>query len=210
MTQVGRFIVFEGVEGAGKTTQIRLTEAYLQNQVNVSVQITREPGGTKLGQSLRQLLLHDSPINDCTELLLFAADRAEHVQTVLQPALAQNTIVLCDRYTDSTLAYQHYGRGIERQVIEQLNTIATGGLTSDLTFWLDLDVRTGLGRSRKDSSGDRIERADVDFHQRVQAGFTSLAAQFPDRILRIDATQTVQQIQTEIQIHLAERLGLGG
>ncbi|NEO83448.1 MAG: dTMP kinase [Spirulina sp. SIO3F2] len=210
MTQVGRFIVFEGVEGAGKTTQIRLTAAYLQNQVNVSVQVTREPGGTKLGQSLRQLLLHDSPMNDRTELLLFAADRAEHVQTVLQPALDQNTIVLCDRYTDSTLAYQHYGRGIERQVIEQLNTIATGGLTSDLTFWLDLDVSTGLGRSQKNISGDRIERADVDFHQRVQAGFAALAQQFPDRIIPIDATQTVQQIQTEIQFHLAERLGLGG
>ncbi|MGB0562516.1 MAG: dTMP kinase [Spirulinaceae cyanobacterium] len=210
MTQRGRFIVFEGVEGAGKTTQLQLTTAYLQEHCPQSVRVTREPGGTALGQHLRHLLLHSETMGDRTELLLFAADRAEHVATCLRPALAQNQIVLCDRYTDSTLAYQHYGRGLDRPLIEQLNSIATEELTSDLTFWLDLDVTIGLRRGQKQSAGDRIEQANLDFHHRVQAGFAALAAQYPHRIVRLDATQSPEQVQAEIQTHLRQRLGLGG
>lgn len=208
MAQIGRLIVFEGVEGAGKTTQLQLTAAYLRAHCPQPVLVTREPGGTALGQRLRQLLLQGEAMSDRTELLLFAADRAEHVATCLRPSLEQNTLVLCDRYTDSTLAYQHYGRGLERSLIEQLNAIATEGLTSDLTFWFDLDVTTGLARSQKRSGGDRIEQTELAFHQRVQAGFVALAAQDPQRIIRLDAGRSIEQIQAEIQTHLARYLAL--
>lgn len=208
MEQTGYLIGFEGGEGVGKTTQIRLTASWLQTQVRQPVLVTREPGGTPLGQELRQLLLHGEMMAERTELLLFAADRAEHVCTMLQPAIASGSVVLCDRYTDSTVAYQHYGRGLERALIDQLNHIATRGLTCDLTFWLDLDVQTGLQRSRSQAAGDRIEQTDLQFHQRVRTGFTALAAQYPDRIVRIDANRPVSTIQAEIQTQLSARLDI--
>jgi dTMP kinase len=166
----GRFIVFEGVEGAGKSTQLNRLQRWLTESGWVDVLskdlksgtppiwITREPGGTILGKQLRQLLL-DSALTaaeglpDVTELLLYAADRAQHVHAALRPALAEGTLVLCDRYTDSTVAYQGYGRGLALPLIQQLNAIATGGLKSDLTLWLDLDVREGLSRARAPGYG---------------------------------------------------------
>ncbi|QYO62964.1 dTMP kinase [Leptolyngbya sp. 7M] len=163
----GKFIVFEGVEGSGKTTQIEQTRAWLlsspviarlrqQNQVS-QVITTREPGGTPIGKTLRQLLLQpsDEAIPDRTELLLYAADRAQHVETFLKPLLATGAVILCDRYTDSTVAYQGYGRGLNRLLIDQLNQIATNGLQSDLTFWLDVNVEVGLARARDRAAQDR-------------------------------------------------------
>lgn len=208
MEQMGYFIGFEGGEGVGKTTQIRLTASWLQAQVAQPILVTREPGGTILGQELRQLLLHGEPMAERTELLLFAADRAEHVTSMLKPAIATGSIVLCDRYTDSTVAYQHYGRGLERALIDQLNTIATAGLTCDLTFWLDLDVQAGLARSRSQAVGDRIEQAALNFHQRVRDGFAALAAQYPQRIVRLDASRPVATVQGEIQAQLSARFGI--
>ncbi len=199
----GKFIVFEGVEGAGKTTQIQQTATWLQSLYGQDrlVVTTREPGGTKLGQQIRQLLLNDSNVcvDHRTELLLYAADRAEHIATTIEPHLAVGNLILCDRFTDSTIAYQGYGRGFDLAEIHQVNQLATGGLHSDLTIWLDLDVSIGLQRVSGRGKLDRMERANLDFHQRVQQGYQELANSYPDRIVRIDANQSESSVQAEIQ-----------
>jgi dTMP kinase len=199
----GKFIVFEGVEGAGKTTQIQQTATWLQSKCSQkrSVTVTREPGGTKLGLQIRQLLLDDphSELSNRAELLLYGADRAQHVESVIEPQLELGNIVLCDRFTDSTIAYQGYGRGFDRAEIDRVNHLATGGLQSDLTFWLDLDVTVGLQRVVGRGKPDRIEQANIDFHHRVRQGYQELANSYPDRIVRIDADRSEVAIQTEIQ-----------
>jgi dTMP kinase len=201
----GKLIIFEGVEGCGKTSQIEHCREWLQN-LGISPIVTREPGGTELGVHLRQLLLSSggSPISDRTELLLYAADRAQHVEQELKPHLEQGKIILCDRFTDSTIAYQGYGRKLDMSLINQLNAIATAGLTSDLTFWLDVDAEIGL--IRKKSDADRIEQEKIDFHQRVQKGYTELAAKYPERISRIDASLSQEAVQEEIQKILTLKL----
>jgi dTMP kinase len=211
----GRMIVFEGGEGGGKTTQLQrshqwlLTSGWLEllqtKELVRQLVITREPGGTELGQGLRQLLLGQpgqEPIQDRAELLLYAADRAQHVDGFLRPHLAEGDLILCDRYTDSTIAYQGYGRGLDRRLIDQLNQIATQGLQSDLTLWLDVDVDTGLSRTQRRGTADRIEQADRAFHQRVQQGFADLARQHPQRIVRIDASQPEDIVSQQIQMTL--------
>lgn len=197
----GKLIVFEGGEGAGKTTQIRRSHDWLKGFLpsGYTVKITREPGGTELGQEIRTLLLGDYNPGDLAELLLYAADRAHHVEQDLKPALANNTIILCDRYTDSTVAYQGYGRGIDRKLIAELNEIATQGLESDLTLWLDVPVEIGLLRAQNRGKRDRIEQADLAFHQRVRHGFCCLAAQFPNRIRRINANTHEKAVEQQIQ-----------
>jgi len=230
----GKFIVFEGVEGSGKTTQIQRTQTWLlsggltypASQLITQIVTTREPGGTALGKRLREILLQstDDLIQNRAELLLYAADRAQHVEAYLSPLLAEGAMILCDRYTDSTVAYQGYGRQLDQIVIEQLNQIATGGLVSDLTFWLDIDVELGLSRARDRAAAtqnasqtttqtttqtiaqDRIERTDLSFHQRVQQGFTELAEQYPQRIVRIDASQSPDEVSQQIQQVLQARL----
>lgn len=219
----GKLIVFEGGEGSGKTTQLARSHQWLaasswyQMATAISPQkviVTREPGGTQLGIHLRQLLLRTTtgelPIQDRAELLLYAADRVQHVEGVLKPQLAQGGLILCDRYADSTVAYQGYGRGLSLELISQLNAIATGGLESDLTLWLDLDVEIGLARIQKRegiaSAPDRIEQVDVAFHQRVRQGFRELAQQFPQRIVRIDAAQSEAAVAQQIQTTLSQRL----
>ena len=214
----GKLIVLEGVEGCGKTTQLRRsqqwlvdsgwqallqTKGYLQHLVT-----TREPGGTALGLKVRQLLLEQptaEAIEDRAELLLYAADRAQHVDGYLNPHLLQGAMILCDRYTDSTIAYQGYGRGLNLDLIAQLNHIATNGLESDLTLWLDLDAEAGLARTRQRGTVDRIEQADLSFHQRVQQGFAALAQRHPQRIVRIDATLTEAEVAKQIQTVLQQR-----
>ena len=209
----GRFIVFEGVEGCGKTTQLQRSLEWLQRlpsslSTPFSVVVTREPGGTELGLGLRELLLlgGGKPIQDRAELLLFAADRAQHVEEVLKPQLALGASILCDRYTDSTIAYQGYGRGVSLSLIEQLNSIATGGLESHLTLWLDVDVEVGLARTRPRGVADRIEQADLAFHQRVQQGYTELAKAHPKRIVRLDANLSEAIVQEQIQSILFQQL----
>ncbi len=222
-TRKGRFIVFEGTEGAGKSTQLRRLQQWLGHQSLPSellpIVVSREPGGTDLGQRLRALLL-DSALTasqglpHLTELLLYAADRAQHVHTTLKPALAQGSLVLCDRYTGSTVAYQGYGRGLDLGLIDRLNAIATGGLTPDLTLWLDLDdVQKGLQRARQRQpeaseleGKDRMEAAELSFHQRVQQGFAALAAADPQRIVRIKADLSEDQVSTQIQTVIAQHL----
>jgi dTMP kinase len=198
----GKFIVFEGVEGAGKTTQIQQTAEWLQSWYEAQPTIvTREPGGTKLGRQIRQLLLDDldSLVSHRTELLLYGADRAQHVESLIRPHLDRGDFVLCDRFTDSTIAYQGYGRGFDLAEIDRVNQIATGGLQSDLTLWLDLDVNIGLERVLVRGKPDRMERAAIDFHQRVRRGYQELANIYPNRIVRIDANRDPVTIQTEIQ-----------
>jgi len=208
----GKLIVFEGVEGCGKTTQLQRLREWLQSLPTfffLSVVVTREPGGTELGLELRRLLQKEAggkPIQDAAELLLFAADRAQHVEEVLKPQLTGSNLILCDRYTDSTIAYQGYGRGLSLSLILQLNQIATGGLESDLTLWLDIDVEQGLVRTKGRGVADRIERAELAFHQRVQQGYTELAKAHPQRIVRVDASLSEAAVQEQIQAILWQRL----
>jgi dTMP kinase len=212
----GKLIVFEGIEGCGKTTQLSRSQHWLQTsgwlsklQTNGFIKdlvLTREPGGTVLGAGIRQLLLHthDEPIQDRTELLLYAADRAQHVDGFLRPHLAKGTLILCDRYTDSTVAYQGYGRGLDLGLIDQLNQVATSGLKSDLTIWLDLDVEEGLARMQQRGKRDRIEQANLDFHRRVQSGFAHLAATDPNRFVPIDASGTELEVAEKIEAALSQ------
>lgn len=232
----GRLIVFEGVEGCGKTTQLQRTREWLQSlfvakslSSSLIVTRTREPGGTQLGLGLRQLLLNAEVRNKganattkeemkfpqpepLTELLLYAADRAQHVEEVLKPQLATGAIILCDRYANSTIAYQGYGRGFSLDLINQLNFIATGGLESDLTLWLDVDVEVGLERTKSRGIVDQIEQAGLEFHRRVQQGYTQLAKAQPQKIVRVDANLSEAAVQEQIQEILVQRLsewGLG-
>ncbi|MBR8836222.1 MAG: dTMP kinase [Stigonema ocellatum SAG 48.90 = DSM 106950] len=211
----GKLIVFEGVEGCGKTSQIQLCCEWLGKDVAykafTSMVVTREPGGTDLGLHLRRLLLDagEHPIADRTELLLFAADRSQHVEQKLKPNLAKGAIVLCDRYTDSTIAYQGYGRGLDINLINQINAIATGGLESDLTLWLDVNVEVALARKMKSGNlGDRLEKETIAFHRRVQQGYAELYASYPHRIVRVDASLEKEAVQAQIQGILTSQLHL--
>ncbi|MGK7905466.1 MAG: dTMP kinase [Hormoscilla sp.] len=201
----GKLIVFEGTEGSGKTTQLQLLYQWWCCR-ETPVAVTREPGGTPLGEKLRQILLTDSAIAGMAELLLYVADRAQHVEQFIKPQLASGTHVLCDRFTDSTVAYQGYGRGLSLSKISQLNQIATSGLQSDLTLWLDLDVEVGLFRTRQRGPSDRMEEADLEFHRRVYHGFAQLAKDCPDRIIRVDASGSQSQVQAHIQTIITDYL----
>lgn len=196
------FITLEGGEGVGKTTQQALLAERLQREGYACVS-TREPGGTALGEALRELLLHGDPLTPLAELFLYAADRAEHVQKCILPALAAGQVVVCDRFTDSTLAYQGYGRGLDLEKIRQLNHLATGGLQPQLTLWLDLAPEVGLARSRL---GDKLEQEHLEFHRRVYRGFQALAAAEPQRIVRIDAGGSPLEVAARIWSVVKPRL----
>ncbi|MCJ8282850.1 MAG: dTMP kinase [Rivularia sp. ALOHA_DT_140] len=205
----GKLIVFEGVEGCGKTTQMQLCYQWLQD-LNIPAIATREPGGTQLGMHLRSLLLENSTdriISATTELLLYAADRSQHVEQELIPNLKAGKIILCDRYIDSTVAYQGYGRNLDMNLIYQLNSIATSGLKSDLTLWLDLDVEQGMARKQKSGEkADRIEQEKIEFHRRVQKGYKEQTALFPERSYRIEAGLKKEEVQKQIQQILIDKL----
>lgn len=207
----GKFIVFEGVEGCGKTTQLQRLQQWLSDRGWPGpVVTTREPGGTELGGELRQILLahrDGEPMQERAELLLYAADRAQHVEGFIKPQLAAGAMVLCDRYTDSTVAYQGYGRRLSLELIEQINQLATNGLTSDLTLWLDVDVEIGLARAKKRSTPDRFEQATLDFHRRIQTGYQALAKANRERIVRVDAGLSVDEVSAQIQQILTKFLG---
>ena len=198
----GRFLVLEGIDGCGKSTQLELLRQWLPASgllpAGRRLLISREPGGTALGQALRQLLLHPPEASEpcpTAELLLYAADRAQHVQERIAPALAAGDWVLCDRFTGSTAAYQGYGRGLSLELIAALESIATGGLNADLTLWLDLPLELSLQR-RGHRPADRIEAGGVAFLGRVQQGFASLAAERDWR--RIDASPAAPAVAQAI------------
>jgi len=202
----GLFISFEGGEGVGKSTQARLLAEYLQKQ-DYSVLLTQEPGGTKMGLILRRLLLEpaeDRPVPRA-ELLLYLADRAQHVQTVIVPALGNKDVVICDRFADATLAYQGYGRGLDTEFIECLNHFVTQGLEPQLTILLDLEARAALARLGSRSQGslkDRMEQESIALHQRVREGYLKLAAKYPHRFKIIAADQEIKTIHTQIINHV--------
>ncbi len=190
----GLLIALEGVEGAGKSTQIDLLSTVLR-AAGHDVVATREPGGTQLGVELRRLVMHrdDPPPAPYTELLLYLADRAEHVAQLIAPALRQGKIVLTDRFSASTIAYQGYARRLDLATVEQLDAVARQGVSADLTLLFDCPVEAGLRRARGD---DRFHREDVAFHERVRAGFHELARRDAARFVIIDATQPPPLVHT--------------
>lgn len=201
------FIVFEGGEGAGKSTQVQQLHRYLSDRQH-RVFSTHEPGATVIGSSIRELVLHskgDSP-TPRTEALLFAADRAQHVETVIRPILQSGTHVLCDRYVDSSIAYQGAGRALSAAEVARLSEWAAGGLLPDLTVLLDIDPARGLHRARHPEGPDRMERELLGFHERVRAGFLAQADNHPERYLLLDATRPVEELAVEIATAVAARI----
>lgn len=192
----GLFITFEGADGCGKTTQINLLADYLTSK-GYSVIVTREPGAKGLGEKLREILLnYDGEVSDKCESFLFLADRAQHVDVMIKPAIENGQIVLCDRYTDSTAAYQGYGRMQDLSRINMLNDIATNSLKPDLTFVFDIDVETS--QKRVGAEKDRMESAGIEFHNRVRNGYLELARKEPGRIKIIDASKTIEDIHQQV------------
>lgn len=201
------FITLEGPEGAGKSTQLPQLAKWLEGQGRVVV-TTKNPGGTPIGAQVRKILLDaaNKEMVPTAELLLYAADRAQHVEEVVKPSLAQGSIVLCDRYTDSTLAYQGYGRGLDRGLIARLNALATGGLTPDLTLLLDLPVEEGLARVAASRQVDRLEVEAIAFHHRLRDGYLALAAEAPARFVAVDASLPAEDVQAALRAAVAARL----
>ena len=192
----GLFITFEGPDGCGKTTQMKLLAEYLEKK-GEEVVLTREPGGKGLGEKVREILLnYDGEVSDRCESFLFLADRAQNIDIIVNPAVKTGKIVLCDRHIDSTVAYQGYGRGLDIERINMLNNLATNGKKPDLTFVFDVDVETSMKRVGKEK--DRMESAGIDFHNRVRQGYLELAKQEPNRIKVIDATKSIEEIHDEV------------
>jgi dTMP kinase len=202
------FITFEGPEGGGKSTQLRLLADYLR-QRGFAVTATREPGGTPIGDRIRDVV-HDTAhtaMSPTAEVLLYSASRAQLVNQIIQPALAAGRVVLCDRYADSTLAYQGFGRGLDRAMLADLTVIATGGLSPDLTLLLDLDARCGLARRRDEGQEmNRLDLETLEFHDRVRNGYHALAAAEPSRWVTIDADRPIDAVQADVRRVVGERL----
>ena len=196
----GFFLSLEGIEGTGKSTQVRLLAACLRSSGYTVVQ-TAEPGGTPISLKIRELLLSlDSrEMDQVTELLLYNAARVQHIKEVIDPALARGDIVISDRFSDSTLAYQGYGRGIDRQIIDALDAVATGCMRPDLTLVLDVDVEIGLRRNKEMKKNDRLELEDVAFHQKVRRGFHEIAAAEPERIRIIPCSDNIESVHNAIK-----------
>jgi dTMP kinase len=202
---VSIFITFEGPDGSGKSTQIHLLAEYLRANGHTVV-TTREPGGTPIGDQIRAVLhdLNNTEMVAEAEILLYSASRAQHVGQLIRPALERGHVVLSDRYADSTMAYQGYGRGLDLMALRRITEFATGGLTPDLTIYLDCPVEEGLERKQQaQASGagewNRLDREAVEFHRRVRQGYLALAAAEPRRWLVLDACRSIEEIQAKIQ-----------
>ena len=194
--QKGLFITFEGCDGCGKTTQLELLAKYLQGK-GYDVIVTREPGAKGLGEKLREILLnYDGEVSSNCESFLFLADRAQHIDTIVKPAIDAGKIVLCDRHIDSTAAYQGYGRGLDLEQINYLNNIATSGLKPDLTLLFDVDIETSMARVGKNK--DRMENAGIEFQEKVRHGYLELAKKEPKRIKVFDSGKTIEQLHQEV------------
>ena len=193
------FVSFEGLDGCGKTTQARLLAEALAAD-GVDVVLTREPGGTPLGEQVRDLVLHGDHVAPWAEVALYAASRAQHVVDVIRPALARGATVVCDRYLDTSVAYQGAGRGLGVDVVLELNLLVVEGLLPDLTVLVELDVETAL--SRVGGKRDRIERADAAFWPVVAEAYRELAARFPDRYVVVDGRMPVEELAAEVRDHL--------
>ena len=192
------FITFEGIEGCGKTTQIELLYTYLEKKGHKVIK-TREPGGTPFGESLRNAFLHAKmKVYPLSELLVFMAMRAQHVDELILPALKEGTIVLCDRFTDASYAYQGYGRGIDLSVIETLNKLVTKEIKPDLTILLDCPVEKGLTRKAQSALMDRFEKEELSFHRKISKAYEQLAKEDPKRFFVIDGTLDINAIHKTI------------
>jgi dTMP kinase len=200
------FVTFEGIEGCGKSTQIKRLRAYLEETGRV-VRQTLEPGGSELGVHLRRILLDpkNSDLDRTSELFLYLADRAQHVASVIRPALARNEVVLCDRFADSTVVYQGYGRGLDPKLLHQLNDVAVAGIWPDLTILLDLDPETGLKRAltrnvkdNKAATEGRFEAESIEFHTRIREGYLTWAALNRPRFAVVDASGTPDEVFAKI------------
>lgn len=200
------FISFEGTEGAGKSTLIAYVQQALLQQ-GQSVVLTREPGGTPLAEKMRELLLapSDEKWANRAELLLLYAARAQHIEQKILPALAQNQIVLCDRFIDASMAYQHGGRGLPAELIQVLNQHFVA-CVPDLTFWLDVPVELGMQRAKKRAELDRFEQEDIDFFQRIRACYAKQALAEPQRIVRLDAEQSIAQLAEQVLQIIQDRM----
>ncbi|MGV3522958.1 MAG: dTMP kinase [Candidatus Sericytochromatia bacterium] len=212
----GLLVSFEGGEGAGKSTQIARLSAWLQEQGQPAC-VTRQPGGSVYGQRIRELILTPSAelapgsqevLSPRAELLLYLADRAHHVDAIIRPALAAGKVVLCDRYADSTLAYQGYGRGLDLDELRRLNASATGGLMPQLTIWFDLSPSAGRARIASRAALDRLEQESHAFHERVHAGYAALAAAEPERWHRLNAAESEETLQQHLRQLLLTRLAI--
>ncbi len=201
---MGVFITFEGIEGAGKTTQTKLLYDFLKKQ-GKDVVLTREPGGTETGKKIREILLSKTEefFPPKGELFLYEADRNLHVNNLIIPYLKKNFYIICDRYTDSTLAYQGYARGLDIELIKKLNDIAVEGVYPDITFLIDIPVEVSL--KRLGDKKDRIESEDVSFHERLREGFLKIAEENPERIVIIDGLKSIEDIFSDILLHLEKR-----
>ncbi len=200
------FVTFEGPEGGGKTTQIRLLGEYLRAR-GLAVLVTREPGGSPVSEQIRQVILskRNLAIAPETEALLFSAARAQIVAELIRPALAAGKIVLCDRFADSTMAYQGYGLGLDLDALRAITRFATGGLTPDLTVYLDLPVEMGIARKRP-GEVNRLDQKEIAYHQRVRAGFLELIQVNSPRWVTVDATRSTDAVQKEIRGAIEQRL----
>lgn len=208
--QRGLFITFEGPDGGGKSSQVRrIANTLKQNGYNVVT--TREPGGTRVGDKLREIILDPAHkgMEPVAEAFLYAAARAQHVAEVIRPAVEDGKIVLCDRYVDSSIVYQGYGRGLPIDFVREINRMATEGLVPDLTILLDLPVEIGLMRAKKGGilKGDRLEREKVEFHERVRQGYLRLAQENPGRFRLVDASQSIEDVY-QCVIQLMRQFGL--
>jgi dTMP kinase len=189
-----QFITFEGTDGSGKSTQAKLFSEYL-NKTCHSVILTKEPGGTEIGSLLRSLLLHDRTLPNNAETFLFAADRAIHVEKVIKPQLRSGGMIVCDRFIDSTIAYQGYGRGLDIPTLKSINELSSQGIKPHVTFWLDIDPVVGLTRCKE---RDHFESQDLAFYDRVRDGFAAIAAQETDRVIPIRAIGSAEDIHSLI------------
>ncbi|WP_330398490.1 dTMP kinase [Mogibacterium pumilum] len=197
MVPKGIFITLEGPDGSGKSTQVENIKSYFAN-VGREVVVSREPGGTSISEKLRSIVLdnENAEMDDITEMFVYAAARAQHVAEKIRPALDRGVVVICDRFVDSSIAYQGYGRNLGDQVAE-VNRYATGGLEPDITFFMDLDPEISRSRIGK-GVRDRLEQQKLDFHYRVYEGYKALCDKYPERVIRIDATRTIDEIKEDI------------
>jgi dTMP kinase len=196
----GLFITVEGTDGSGKTTQIKLMEEYLKSK-GYEVVLTREPGGTNIGEKIRSLILdpENTEMGEISEMLLYAAARAQIVSELIKPSLESGKVVICDRFVDSSYVYQGFGRGIDFKIIEDVNRAALDGVTPNITFFMDIRPEIALNRRIASTGADRIEKEKMEFHVRVYSGYKKIAALYPDRIKPIDGNRGVEEIAAEIK-----------
>lgn len=199
MEKRGKFITFEGCDGCGKSTQLRLLSEYLTEN-SIPHIFTREPGGGKISEAIREILLSgkNSEMTDECEALLYAAARAQHLHDRVEPALQAGQLVICDRYVDSSLAYQAYARGLGKEFITKINAFALEHYLPDVTVFIDLTPEAAFARKRGADENDRLEQAGMEFHRKVYAGYKALAQEYPTRFVCVDGNQTPQEIFNDV------------